>query len=173
MNYRMLFNQQNSAENLTVKLYIVFGGVLSEHDGLSNWAPTRFVYDDQVYANLEQAYMQAKENNDSVAERRILYTTNPREIKQIGSAINIGDRNKWENIKGDIMLNLVRAKFTQNAHLKKALLDTGTKKLGEAGKDTYYAVGLPYTNPRILNSASWTGKSELGKCLEIVRAELL
>lgn len=74
--------------------------------------------------------------------------------------------------RSGIMLNLVRAKFTQNADKQQELLNTGNRTLGETGKDRIYAVGLPFTHPNILNKDAWTAESKLGKALETVRAEL-
>ena len=117
-------------------------------------------------------YSKAQMNGDAVAARKIRYTTNPREIKKIGQSIKINDDDNWNKVKRDIMLNLVRAKFTQNVEKQQELLSTGNRTLGETGKDRIYAVGLPFTHPNILNKDAWTAESELGKALETVRAEL-
>ena len=153
---------------------LVFGGIMSEHNCFSNWSPAEFEFENFQYKNLEQAYMRHKaiENGDVVAERKLRYETNPRRIKQIGSAIHVTDKRKWEQKRDELMLNLVRAKFTQNDEMKQELMDTNNKQLGEAGKDMHYAVGLPFTHPRILDTGTWKGKTHLGKCLQIVRSEL-
>ena len=39
------------------------------------------------------------------------------------------------------MVNLVRAKFTQNDNLKKMLMDTKDKQLGETGRDPFFSIG--------------------------------
>ena len=151
----------------------VFGGVLSEYSAFSNWSPARFEYEQHVYVNLEQAYMhiKAKVNGDEDAGRKIMYTTNPRDIKFIGSKIVI-DNDRWDAMKGDVMVKLVRAKFSQNEDLMKELLKTGNKTLGETGKDSYFSVGLPLTHGGILDTKSWKAPSKLGKALESVREEL-
>jgi len=152
---------------------VAFGGILSEYDSFSNWAPAEFVYEGFSYKVLEQGYMRIKaiENNDMVAERMLRYVTDPRLVKKIGSAIKITDKERWDNMKGDVMLKLVRAKFTQNEGMKKELIETGSKRIGESGKDQFYAVGLPFTHPRSLDTRAWTGKSMLGNSLQTVRAE--
>ena len=70
------------------------------------------------------------------------------------------------------MLQLLRAKFTQNPRLQTELLDTGTKKIAESGKHNFYAVGLPITHKDILNERMWTGESKLGAFLMVVCDEL-
>ena len=69
----------------------VFGGILSEHSTLSNWSPSQIEYNNDVYVNLEQAYMHTKalENGDNAAARKIRYTKDPREIKCIGSKLAV------------------------------------------------------------------------------------
>lgn len=151
---------------------LVFGGVLSEYDCLSNWAPSPIVYNEEKYSSVEQAYMKAKakSNNDHIAEKSVMFTDNPREIKRIGAAIKV--RDKWIRERKGIMLNIVRAKFSQNDTMRKSLLDTGHRKLGETGSDQYYSTGLPLTHRDVLKSDTWKGESQLGKILEIVRNEL-
>lgn len=153
---------------------LAFGGTLSEYCAFSNWCPSPINYNGNMYMNLEQAYMHTKaiENDDMVAAQKIRYTTDPREVKKIGSAITLKDADRWNEMKGDLMMKLVRAKFTQNPQMRKELLDTGTKRLGETGRDSYFSVGLPFTHTRILETGAWTAESHLGKALETVRAEL-
>ena len=99
----------------------VFGGIMSEAHPFSNWAPSPFNYEGSMYANQEQAYMYHKsvENNDVAAARAIRYTVNPRDIKALGSSVNVIDHNQWGHMKAGLMVNLFRVKFTQNDNLKK------------------------------------------------------
>ena len=152
----------------------VFGGILSEAHPFSNWYSTPMNFDGQSYANLEQAYMYHKaiENNDMKAARAIKFTVNPRKIKKLGSAIKMPDKDKWDAQKAELMVKLVRAKFSENESLKKSLLDTGDRKLGESGRDTFFSMGLPLTSRDVLDHTKWRGKNHLGQALEIVRDEL-
>ena len=65
------------------------------------------------------------------------------------------------------MVKLVRDKFTENESLKKSLLDTGDRKLGESGRDTLILIGRD-----ILDHNKLRVKTHLGQALEIVRDEL-
>ena len=152
----------------------VFGGIMSEAHPFSNWAPSPFNYEGIMYANLEQAYMYHKsvENNDVAAARAIRYTVNPRDIKTRGSSVKVIDQDKWDNMKAGLMVNLVRAKFTQNDNLKKMLMDTKDKQLGETGRDRFFSIGLPLTRKDVLDTSKWTGANHLGLALQTVRDEL-
>ena len=75
-------------------------------------------------------------------------------------------------IKGNLMLELVRAKYTQNEALRRELVATGNRTLGETGKDTFYSIGIPLTHPDVLNCRKWKAGNKLGKALETVRADL-
>ena len=78
----------------------VFGGILSEHSTLSNWSPSQIEYKNNVYVNLEQAYMHIKalENGDNAAARKIQYTKDPRGIKRVGSKLAVYDNEKWMKV---------------------------------------------------------------------------
>ena len=152
----------------------VFGGILSEHSALSNWSPSQIKYNNQVYVNLEQAYMHVKalENGDDAAARKIRYTKDPREIKRIGSNLAVNNKEKWDTIRHGVMHDLVKAKFMQNDDMAQELIQTGNRKLGETGKGSDYAIGVPFTHPNVLDPTVWTAASELDKTLEAVRDEL-
>ena len=152
----------------------VFGGILSEHSTLSNWSPSQIEYNSNVYVNLEQAYMHIKalENGDNVAARKIRYTKDPQEIKRIGSKLAVYNNEKWNTIRHGVMHDLVKAKFMQNEEMARELIQTGNRKLGEIGKESDYANGVPFTHPNVLDPTVWTAASELGKTLEAVRHEL-
>ena len=152
----------------------VFGGILSEHSTLSNWSPSQIQYKNNVYVNLEQAYMHIKalENGDNAAAQKIQYTKDPREIKRVGSKLAVYDNEKWNTIRHGVMHDLVKAKFMQNDDMARELIQTGNRKLGETGKGSDYAIGVTFTHPNVLDPTVWTSASELGKTLEAVRDEL-
>ena len=88
----------------------VFGGILTEHSTLSNWSPSQIEYKNNVYVNLEQAYMHIKalENGDNAAAWKIHYTKDPWEIKRIGSKLAVYDNEKWNTIRHGVMHDLVK-----------------------------------------------------------------
>ena len=153
---------------------LVFGGLYSEFSKHSNWSKSHFTFKDKSFVCLEQAYMYNKAviNHDPATARKICYTSDPREIKELGSSVTVTNHNEWNDVKGNLMVELVRAKYTQNEDLKKLLLDTGNRKLGETGRDSFFSIGLPLTHPDVLNSAKWKSDNQLGKALETVRRDI-
>jgi ribA/ribD-fused uncharacterized protein len=53
----------------------------------------------------------------------------PSMAKQVGRRVEL--RKDWEEIKIDVMTDLILRKFTQNKELKKKLLETGNLELEE------------------------------------------
>ena len=71
-------------------------------------------------------------------------------------------RGDWDQVKDDVMLKCLRAKFTQHKDLKKMLLDTGERNLIEhTFNDSYWGDG-----------GDGSGQNKLGKLLMQVRKEL-
>ena len=117
-------------------------------------------------------HIKALENGDNAAARKIHYTKDPREIKRVGLKLAVYDNEKWNPIRHGVMHDLVKAKFMQNDDMARELTQTGNRKLGETGKGSDYAIGVPFTHPNVLDPTVWTAASELGKTLEAVRDEL-
>ena len=69
------------------------------------------------------------------------------------------------------MEKAIHAKFSQNAALKKWLLDTNQKQLMEASRDRFWGVGASLQDKKILTQ-EWPGNNQLGKTLMKVRAYL-
>ena len=63
-------------------------------------------------------------------------------------------------------------KFTDNADLKKKLLDSNDLKFAEAGLDPFYGIGLTVSSSDIFDPEKWEGKYHFGTILESVRASL-
>ena len=64
-------------------------------------------------------------------------------------------------------------KFTQNEHLQRDLLATGTSFLVEASpSDRIWGVGMKESNPNIHNEANWKGMNLLGKIMTEVRERI-
>jgi len=95
---------------------------------LSNFYPSKILYKGTFWPTVEHAYQGEKCSDLDMAEviRNVL---TPEHAKGIGKRVAI--RKDWEEIKIDVMTDLVLAKFTQNEELKKKLLNTGNLKLIE------------------------------------------
>jgi len=67
----------------------------------------------------------------------------------------------------------VRAKFIQHPDLRKKLLDTGNRIIGEADpRDKYWAIGTSAGTSKAMKPEQWPGKNVLGKILMEVRTSL-
>ena len=98
--------------------------------------------------------------------------TNPYEMKRNGSKVRNFVVQQWSREAEKIAYEACFAKFSQNAELKRILLNTQTKELVEASFDKFWGVGLNLHNQNILKKEAWTGENLLGKVLTRVRHNL-
>lgn len=132
-----------------------------EHQYLSNFHVVEFVWNGTLWSHTEAAYQAAKATTRSDYMSFVQMT--PGQAKRHGRKIKI--RSDWEEVKYDIMLEIVYAKFKQNPTLAAKLLATGHAHLEEGNNhgDRIWGVCPP---------RSGFGTNLLGKVLMEVR-ELL
>lgn len=150
--------------------YVFFWG-----DVFSNFHPATFRMRSIQFCSSEQAYMfmKAVVFDDESRALQIMQTNNPAKCKRIGRKITNFKQDTWRLMCFDIMLEVCHAKFSQNPHLRDALLATGTKTLVEASPfDTYWGIGMAADDPFILNEDMWRGENKLGIVLMEVRTML-
>jgi hypothetical protein len=119
--------------------------------------------DGEKYPHMEQYYQSQKawSAGDHEKAAKIKGTGDPRKCKSLGKNIKCD----WD--KEAVMLKGLRAKFSQNPELKKALMDHAGYYIAEDSPyDTYWGTG-----PR--KGHVWAGKNRLGMLLMQVRDELL
>jgi len=114
-------------------------------------------YDGLFYNNAEAAFQSVKiidKNN-----RKQFCNLSASDAKKLGRKVQL--RQDWEQIKDDVMYNVVKAKFNIK-YLKQMLINTGDAELieGNSWNDTYWGV------------CSGRGQNKLGKILMRVREEL-
>ena len=153
---------------------LVFGRIHSDCQPFTNWYPSKLCYRGHSFGSVEQAYQWAKATHakDTRVARKLLHTTNPRVAKNLGRSVKGLSATTWDAEKKDIMQELVSIKFTDNADLKKELLDSNDLKFAEAGLDPFYGIGLSMSSSDIFDPAKWKGQNHLGSILESVRASL-
>lgn len=88
---------------------------------LSNFHPVLIMYENIVYPTLEHAY-QAVKTTDGDVRLIISNLQHPRESKRYGRRINL--RDDWDDIKLNIMLELLRLKFKPGTILETMLVNT-------------------------------------------------
>lgn len=142
---------------------------------LSNFFPAKMVIDGETYSCVEQ-YMHARKAGlfkDEVTRQRIMDTTNPNQMKELGRQVS-GYREKvWRQAAHDVVYKGVMAKFDQDEVLRKYLLSTNTCILVEASPyDKRWGIGLPATHTYATVPALWPGENWLGFILMEARDAL-
>lgn len=94
---------------------------------LSNFYERPVLYEGLVYQNTEAAFQAAK--CESIHDRMQFCTLRPSQAKQLGRRVHL--RSDWEEVKDQIMRDILQCKFSQSPHLKKLLLETGDALLVE------------------------------------------
>lgn len=79
----------------------------------------------------------------------------------------------WEEERHDILLSGLLAKFRQNNELRKYLLSSEDRQLGEASRNRVWGIGLTLADKERLNTKLWNGGNLLGKTLMEVRQALV
>ena len=111
--------------------------------------------------------------NDSITAGKILATDDVTQIKALGRQVSNYSDQYWNGVRQIIVYKGLQAKFSQNADLKKMLLETGNALLAEcAVKDRIWGIGLSMTDPDRLETTKWNGKNLLGYALMLVRKEV-
>jgi ribA/ribD-fused uncharacterized protein len=126
---------------------------------LGNFYRCKVAYEGLIYPSSEHAFQAAKTRNKK-ARIAISECFTPQSAKEAGRALPL--RPDWESVKIDVMRAVLRAKFSQNAVIRFALLDTGNCHLEEGNHhgDTFWG------------TVKGVGDNWLGKLLMELRTEL-
>lgn len=101
---------------------------------LSNWHLSSFKFEGKEFSSLEQYMMYSKAVcfHDLDTATKIMSTDDVALIKALGRSVSDYDDNVWNECRERVVFNGLMAKFSQNASLKRLLLDTGDALLAEA-----------------------------------------
>ena len=133
-----------------------------EYAFLSNFFPCYVRYEGLEYPTVEHAFQAAK-TLDITQRQCFQVCRSPADAKHLGRKVKL--REDWEQIKIEVMRQLVRDKFTRNmstVDIKKLLLDTG---------DAYLEEGNNHKD-RFWGTVNGQGQNWLGKILMEIREEL-
>lgn len=124
---------------------------------LSNFYPALVTFDGQQFPSVENAYQAAKTVKSS---RDKFLTCSPGESKRLGRKVSLGP--KYDQVKVEIMKQLLEQKFAPGTELAKKLLATGDGMLVEGNywHDTFWGV------------CNGIGENTLGKLLMNQRKQL-
>lgn len=118
---------------------------------LSNFYPSPVLQDGAIYPTVEHAY-QASKTDVEYVRKLIRQAATPGIAKRLGRSVLL--RYEWDNLKIDVMRDLLRKKFLI-PELRQKLLQTGNAELieGNYWGDTYWGV------------CDGVGENRLGKLL--------
>lgn len=125
---------------------------------LSNFYYCTLTYNGVTYQNSEAAFQAQKVTDENY--RLKFAKLNPSEAKKLGRHVPL--RSDWEEIKDNIMFEVVLAKFASNSELQEKLLETGCEELveGNTWGDRYWG------------KVNGVGQNKLGQILMHVRTLL-
>lgn len=139
---------------------------------LSNWYLSPFDLDSVHYSSMEQYIMYQKcvLFGDQTTARKVLLTDNPSEQQKLGKLCTGYINGIWAGARQAIAMRGLLAKFSQNATLKKQLLDTKDAYLVEcAHSDRIWACGIRLNEPERFDATKWGGQNILGFALMFTR----
>ena len=135
---------------------------------LSNYEKVDIEYDGYIYKSVEAAYQAQKfigKTKKYTKRMRTIFTKlDSNEAKFLGSIIPL--RDKWNEVRDNYMLDLLRIKFHKEPY-KSYLLKTGKKELIEG--NTWHDIHFGKCN---CGKHKGDGENILGKLLMQVRSEL-
>ena len=135
------------------------------YGAFSNLFRCEVEFEGRIYATAEHAYQAGKAAKPAVREW-ILQAPTPALAAMAAHGLYTWDIvPNWASIKVDRMRAVLRAKFSQHEDLRQLLLDTGSRRLIEAGT-TNNAVN------RFWGEVNGKGENTLGKLLMELREEL-
>jgi ribA/ribD-fused uncharacterized protein len=128
---------------------------------LSNFSSFAIEWKGKLWPTSEHAY-QAECFDDEGLKEKIRNARSAHDAMKLAEANEKRYRNGWDDIKLDVMKEILRAKVAQHPYVRKKLLETGDRELIEdSWRDSYWGWG-PGKN----------GENHLGKLWMEIRAEL-
>lgn len=143
------------------RVVIHFYTTTGEYGCFSNFSRHAIHLDGKRWPTSEH-YFQAQKFRGTEHEEAVRLCKTPRQAAEMGRSRKLPLRRDWESVKDQVMLQAVRAKFSQHADQKAILLGTGDALLIEhTERDSYWGDG-----------GDGSGKNRLGHILMQVREEL-
>jgi len=127
----------------------------------SNFALYEITIGNKIWPTSEH-FFQAQKFEDKAYQEKIRKTKSPMKAAELGRSRKVKIKKNWDNIKDNMMYQVVLEKFRQHEDLKTLLLDTKDAILVEhTEQDAYWGDG-----------GNGKGKNRLGKTLMQVRNKL-
>ena len=140
---------------------ILFYSTTGEHGCFSNFSRHSIFLAGKRWRTSEH-YFQAQKFAGEPDEEEVRQAKTPMIAARMGRDRKRPLRRDWESVKERVMMDALRAKFTQHEELKAVLLGTGDAVLVEhTANDSYWGDG-----------GDGSGKNRLGRLLMQLRDEL-
>ena len=148
---------------------------LDDYKGFSNAYDAPFQVDGVTYPTVEHyfQYQKAKTFGDDDMAKKIMKSASAKSAKTYGQKVKDFKEEEWNAKKDEIMKTAVRAKFTQHPELRKKLVETENRPIGEADpRDKYWGIGTGADTSKAKKPDQWPGKNRLGAILMELRESL-
>lgn len=142
----------------------------------SNFHFAQFTVDGDTYSCSEQFMMHQKAVlfQDPFHAEQILKAKDPRQMKRFGRKVQNFNADIWHAKSEKIVGKGIKAKFMQNKHLKRDLINTFPRILVEASpRDRLWGIGMGEKNYKAQSRHTWRGKNRLGYLLTNIRNEIM
>ena len=143
-----------------------------EYRKFSNMSEHPIEVDGEKFPTVEHYFqgMKAKEFGDTEMYDKIVKAKTPKAVKALGKKVKNFNKDVWELKRESIMEAGLKAKFTQHPELRKQLMETGEKIIGEAdARNTFWGIGSAMGTPKSLKPSKWRGQNKMGKLLMELR----
>jgi ribA/ribD-fused uncharacterized protein len=149
---------QEQINEIVIHTESMIKGFFGEYRWLSNFHDCPVIYEGLEYLNSEAAYQAAK--TDDMYTKNRFQTMSGNESKKASKQLKL--KSDWNQVKKQIMYDILRDKFTRNEDLRQKLILTGSKYLEETNywADEWWGV------------FKGRGKNVLGELLMKIRNEL-
>ena len=111
---------------------------------MSNFCKSKLIHEDTKFDTIEAAsqYTNATRFDDKTCAHNIIQAKSPSETKSLCSNVKGFEKSVWDSEKEDVMLDLLRAKFSLNSQLAAVLIGTSGKTLADARTYPNFPIGL-------------------------------
>lgn len=140
---------------------------------LSSYYGCEFEENGITYNSSQQYVMAAKARyfEDPRALEMIIDSSDP--FQQTKIRVNNFNFPRWQNVAPDFMKTGTKLKFQQNENLKRLLIETGTRMIGEAtDNDKIWGCGLRMSHEDVSDPTKWQAGNKMGIILMDIRREL-
>ena len=126
------------------------------------------------YNCAEQFYQKTKAEHfkDDSAASAIMRSRDPADQYRIGQKIRGYVDREWMKRAQNVLVEANMAKYEQNKHVRDVLINTGSRKLGEASTSKVWGIGLKLKDPNAVKIDLWNGQNIMGEVLTVVRNRL-